>query len=101
MKIFDYVCEGCERKFEVFLDADDQEVECPTPKCNGNVVRQLGGKPAFTSSRGESYEGPHIDQQGNEVTHETMLHDSVCIGDLPDGSHAHLEVKITRKDAKP
>jgi putative FmdB family regulatory protein len=43
MPTYDYVCEKCEKTFEVFQSMKDKHLtKCPDKTCKGRVKRQLG-----------------------------------------------------------
>jgi putative FmdB family regulatory protein len=43
MLLFDYVCDHCGERFEVFLGRDDDEDEVLCPNCGKPARRELGG----------------------------------------------------------
>ncbi|HRQ89397.1 MAG TPA: zinc ribbon domain-containing protein [Bacteroidia bacterium] len=43
MPTYDYQCQKCGHRFEVFQSMkDDRLTDCPLPECDGNVKRLLG-----------------------------------------------------------
>lgn len=52
MKLYDYECDTCGRKFE----AMGEEAKCPSKACEGNGQRQLGGRPLRTTVTQGGYE---------------------------------------------
>ena len=43
MPNYDYECQTCGKRFEIFQSMNDQKLtDCPEPECNGTVKRLLG-----------------------------------------------------------
>ncbi len=107
MKCFDYKCEKCRRTFEVFLSSEDDDIECPTKNCKGEVVRQLGGRPALGLSSGEhehhdhhhEHGMPEITDSGHEVTRTVVGEHDFCMGGEGD-NHEHIGVRVVRTEIK-
>ncbi len=55
MPIFEYVCEGCDSRFEKYLRASTESVSCP--ECQGQHVEKQLSTFAFTGTGGARSSG--------------------------------------------
>lgn len=98
MKVFDYKCRDCGKKFEAYVASADEVVNCII--CNAQCEKQLGGRPAKSPGRGgddHEYESSYREQYLVPLTME-------CASDEPGHDHfgvgAVVEVERQPQKAK-